>query len=74
VPLALAGDDVTPDDFICFRFDGRHGLYIHPGVWHEGVFGYAGTQRFFDSKAPSMRACRSIFRASFGCLLEAPLG
>ena len=38
VPLALPGDDVTPERFVCFRFDGRHGLYIHPNIWHEGVF------------------------------------
>ena len=36
VPLALPGDDVTPERFVCFRFDGRQGLYIHPNIWHEG--------------------------------------
>ena len=50
VPLALPGDDVKPQDFVCFRFDGRQGLYIHPNVWHEGVFGVRGTQRFFDKQ------------------------
>ena len=34
---------------MCFRFDGQKGLYIHPDIWHEGVFGLAGTQRFFDN-------------------------
>jgi ureidoglycolate lyase len=34
VPLALPGDDVKPQDFVCFRFDGRQGLYIHPEIWH----------------------------------------
>jgi ureidoglycolate lyase len=37
VPLALPGDDVTPERFVCFRFAGDRGLYIHPGIWHEGV-------------------------------------
>jgi hypothetical protein len=32
VPLALPGDDVTPERFVCFRFDGRQGLYIHPNI------------------------------------------
>jgi hypothetical protein len=45
VPLALAGDDVNPGRFVCFRFDGRQGLYIHPNIWHEGVFTLRGTQR-----------------------------
>ena len=34
VPLALPGDDVKPEDFVAFRFDGRRGLYIHANVWH----------------------------------------
>jgi ureidoglycolate hydrolase len=43
VPLALPGDDVTPERFVCFRFDGRRGLYIHPNIWHEGVFAARGS-------------------------------
>ena len=31
----------SPQDFVCFRFDGRCGLYIHPDIWHEGVFATA---------------------------------
>jgi Ureidoglycolate lyase len=38
VPLALPGDDISPESFVCFRFDGQQGLYIHPNIWHEGVF------------------------------------
>ena len=38
VPLALPGDDVKPSDFVAFWFDGGKGLYIHPSIWHEGVF------------------------------------
>ena len=37
-PLALPGDDIKPEDFKAFYFDGKKGLYIHPGIWHEGVF------------------------------------
>src|SRR3954469_20002267 len=50
VPLALPGDDVTPERFVCFRFDGSQGLYIHPDIWHEGVFCLSGRQRFFDKQ------------------------
>src|SRR5262245_58256877 len=50
VPLALSGVDVSPDRFVCFRFDGRQGLYIHPNVWHEGVFALNGTQRLYDKQ------------------------
>ena len=58
-------------EFVCFRFDGKRGLYIHPNIWHEGVFARRGTQRFFDSRARSMRACRSTSRASSAACCEA---
>ena len=37
-PLALPGDDIKVEDFKAFYFDGSKGLYIHPNIWHEGVF------------------------------------
>ena len=73
VPLALPGDDVKPEQFVCFRFDGRRGLYIHPNVWHEGVFARSGTQRFFDQQGAVHARVSIDFAREFGCLLEAPL-
>jgi ureidoglycolate hydrolase len=73
VPLALPGDDVTPERFICFRFDGRQGLYIHPNIWHEGVFSLGGTQRFFDRQGAVHARVSVEFAKEFGCLLEAPI-
>ncbi len=70
VPLALPGDDITPERFVCFRFDGRQGLYIHPNVWHEGVFGLDGTQRFFDRQGAVHARVSVDFAREFGCLLE----
>ena len=74
VPLALPGDDVRPERFVCFRFDGSQGLYIHPDVWHEGVFGLRGTQRFFDKQGAVHARVSVDFAREFGCLLEAPIG
>jgi hypothetical protein len=73
VPLALPGDDVTPQRFVCFRFDGQRGLYIHPNIWHEGVFGLSGTQRFFDRQGKVHARVSVEFAREFGCLLEAPI-
>jgi hypothetical protein len=73
VPLALPGDDVTPERFVCFRFDGRHGLYIHPNIWHEGVFGARGTQRFFDKQGAVHARVSVDFAREFDCLLEVTL-
>ena len=71
VPLAPPGDDVRPENFICFRFDGRQGLYIHPNVWHEGVFGLSGVRRFFDKQGAVHARVSVDFAREFGCLLEA---
>ncbi len=73
VPLALPGDDIRPERFVCFRFDGSQGLYIHPDVWHEGVFGLSGTQRFFDKQGAVHARVSVDFAREFGCLLEAPI-
>jgi ureidoglycolate hydrolase len=73
VPLALPGDDVAPERFVCFRFDGRHGLYIHPNVWHDGVFALSGTQRFFDKQGAVHARVSVDFAREFGCLLEASI-
>jgi hypothetical protein len=73
VPLALPGDDVRPERFVCFRFGGAQGLYIHPDIWHEGVFGLAGTQRFFDRQGAVHARVSVDFAREFGCLLEAAI-
>jgi hypothetical protein len=73
VPLARPGDDVRPEDFVCFAFDGSGGLYIHPEVWHEGAFAVAGTQRFFDKQGAVHARVSVDFPREFVCLLEAPL-
>jgi hypothetical protein len=73
VPLALPGDDVKPSDFVCFRFDGHRGLYIHPDIWHEGVFAMRGAQRFFDKQGAVHARVSVDFAREFGCLLEAPI-
>jgi hypothetical protein len=74
VPLARPGDDVRPEDFVAFRFDGTRGLYIHPGIWHEGVFAVAGSQRFFDQQGAVHARVSVDFPREFGCLLEISLG
>jgi Ureidoglycolate lyase len=73
VPLALPGDDVTPQRFVCFRCDGGQGLYIHPNIWHEGVFTLSGQQRFFDRQGKVHARVSVDFAREFGCLLEAPI-
>lgn len=73
VPLALPGDDVKPEHFVCFRFDGSAGLCIHPNVWHEGVFAPSGRQRFFDRQGAVHARVSVHFPEEFQCLLEVRL-
>ena len=71
VPLAPPGDDVKPEDFVAFQFDGTRGLYIHPNIWHEGVFSTSGTGRFFDKQGAVHARVSVDFAREFGCLLKA---
>jgi len=73
VPLALPGDDVRPEHFVCFRFDGSQGLYIHPNIWHEGVFTLGGSQRFLDRQGKVHARVSIDFARECGCLLAAPI-
>ena len=50
VPLALPGDDIAPEDFICFQFTGNEGRYIHPNVWHDGALTASNHHCFFDKQ------------------------
>ncbi len=73
VPLALPGDDVKPEDFKAFWFEGREGLYIHPSIWHEGVFPVNDKQRFFDKQGKVHARISVDFGKEFGCYLSVPL-
>ncbi len=73
VPLALPGDDLTPERFASFYFDGSCGLYIHPDVWHEGVFPLAESARFFDKQGRVHARISCNLPQEFGCLLSVPL-
>ena len=73
VPLALPGDVVTPEDFICFCFTGMEGLYIHPNVWHEGVFAVSGKQCFLDKQGAVHARVSVDFAREFNCLLDVSL-
>jgi len=73
VPLALPGDDIQVKDFICFFCDGNQGLYIHPNIWHEGVFAINGKQRFLDRQGAVHARVSVDFAREFHCLLEIPL-
>ena len=72
VPLALPGDDVTPEKFVAFRSHGRS-LYIHPGVWHGAVVPLDDHACFLDRQGRVHARVSVDFPKEFGCYLAVPL-
>ena len=73
-PLALPGDDLQLDKIVAFWFDGSQGLYIHPNIWHEGVFPAAGhPQRFLDRQGRVHARVSADMATEFGVYLRVPL-
>jgi ureidoglycolate lyase len=72
VPLALPGDDVTPDKFVTFRSDGR-GIYIHPNVWHGAFVPIDDHGEFLDRQGRVHARVSVDFAKEFGCYLSVPL-
>lgn len=72
-PLALPGDDVTPDRFVSFWFDGSKGLYVHPNVWHGAFTPHADAATFLDRQGRVHARVSVDFPREFGCYLAVPL-
>lgn len=73
VPLALPGDDVKPSDFVAFYVGDGRGLYIHPNVWHEGVFPLTERASFFDKQGKVHARVSCNIAQEFGMFLSVPL-
>jgi ureidoglycolate lyase len=73
VPLALPGDDVTPEKFITFRCEGGQGLYVHPGVWHGAVVPLDDHAVLLDRQSRVHARVSVDFAKEFGCYLSVPL-
>jgi ureidoglycolate lyase len=73
VPLALPGDDATPESFVTFWCDGRQGLYLHPNVWHGAVVPHADEATFLDRQGRVHARVSIDFVREFGCYLGASL-
>jgi hypothetical protein len=73
VPVAPPGDDLKLDEMIAIYCDGSQGLYIHPGVWHEGVFPTQDQQKFGDRQGRVHARVSCDFADEFNCYVKAPL-
>ena len=73
VPVALPGDDLAPEKIIAFWCDGSTGLYINPGIWHEGIFPVEDNQRFLDRQGRVHARVSCDVGQEFGVYLSVPL-
>ena len=73
VPLALPGDDVTPEKFVSFWCDGRSALYLHANVWHGAIVPLDDEAEFLDRQGRVHARVSVNFVSEFGCYLGAPL-
>jgi hypothetical protein len=73
VPLALPGDDVTPERFVSFWCDGTRGLYVRPDVWHGAFVPHADSATFLDRQGRVHARVSVDFPREFGCYLGVPL-
>lgn len=73
-PLAPpSGDDVRPEDFTAYWFDGTQGLYIHPNVWHETMLPTVKRATFFDRQGKVHARISVDFPDEFGAYLRVPM-
>ena len=73
IPAALPGDDLAPEKVVAFWCDGSKGLYIHPGIWHEGIFPVHDRQRFLDRQGRVHARVSCDVGQEFGINLSVPL-
>jgi ureidoglycolate lyase len=73
VPMALPGDDVTPEKFVAFHCDGTRGLYIHPNVWHGPFVPHADKASLFDRQGRVHARVSVDFPKEFRCYLAVAL-
>ena len=73
VPVALPGDNFSPEKVVAFWCDGSKGLYIHAGIWHEGVFPTETHQRFLDRQGAVHARVSVDISQEFGVYLSCPL-
>jgi len=73
VPVALPGDDLRLENVVAFWCEGDQGLYIHPNIWHEGIFPVEDTQRFLDRQGKVHARVSCNIGEEFGHYLSCPL-
>ena len=61
------------EDVVALWCDGSQGLYIHPGIWHEGVFPATPAQSFRDRQGRVHARISCNVAQEFGVFLNVPL-
>ncbi|KAL3888402.1 hypothetical protein ACJMK2_000770 [Sinanodonta woodiana] len=71
--LALPTDDIKPEHFKAFYFDGTFGVNLHPDVWHQPLYPITN-EAVYKTKQAATYACISMDTVDeFGKFLSIPL-
>ena len=71
--LGLPGDDIKPEDFKAFYFDGSAGLQIYADIWHQPLYPVTD-EAVFQGKQGAVHACVVVDTVDeFGKWLLVPL-
>lgn len=71
--LAQPGDNVKPEDFLAFYFDGKSGFQVNVNVWHQAIFSEED-ETFFLTKHSKVHPCIEVdILQEFGRYLKVPL-
>ncbi len=73
VALAPPGDDVCPEDFTAFFFNGSFGVCIHPNIWHEAIVPLDDEASFYDKQGRVHGRVSCDFTKEYSCFLGVPL-
>lgn len=71
--LALEGDDVKPENFVGFYFDGSAGCQIKSNIWHQPVYTFE-SNKLFMTKQGKVHGCVGVETLEeFNCWLGVKL-
>lgn len=73
IPMALQGDDVKPESFVAFYFDGTFGLHILPNVWHQAPIAIRDETVFLNKQGAVHGSVECDTVIEFGKYLRIPL-
>lgn len=71
--MALPADDIQPNSFVGFYFDGTFGLNINPFVWHQAPIPVKDESYFLNKNGAMHAQVNADMAKEFGTYIKVPL-